>query len=215
MRKFIVNFVASCTCSKWKSSRSAGAGQLHPLPIADTPWTCISTDFIVSLPPSKGFNAINVWVDRFTKMCHFIPCNDTVSSPQLVEMFLSNVVKLHGLPSSIVSDQGPQFVSSFWKEVCDKLKISADLSSAYHPESDGQTERVNAILEQYLRCFTCYNQDDWVELLPLAEFAVNNSVSSTTNQSPFFSNYGFNPRAFLGSILALNSLVVCICVCVF
>jgi hypothetical protein len=112
-----------------------------------------------------------------------------------VDIFTRNVFRLHGLPDSIVSDRGPQFISKFWKTIHKELGVSVDLTTAYHPQSDGQTERVNQVLEQYLRCFMNYHQDNWYELLPLAEFAYNNSLHKSINCSPFYANYGFNPRA--------------------
>jgi transposase InsO family protein len=112
----------------------------------------------------------------------------------LAELFLTNIFRLHGLPETVVSDRGPQFASRFWKHLCHALKIEPRLSTAFHPETDGQTERVNAIMEQYLRAYVNYQQDDWVQFLPMAEFAANNHISETTGISPFFANYGLNPR---------------------
>lgn len=109
-------------------------------------------------------------------------------------MFLDNVGKLHGLPKTVVSDRGPQLVSKFWKDLCELSEIEPRLSSAFHPETDGQTERVNGVMEQYLRAYVSYQQDDWASRLSMTEFSTNNHVSETTQQSPFVSNFGFSPR---------------------
>ena len=112
----------------------------------------------------------------------------------MAELFLTNIWRLHGLPDRIVSDRGPQFASSFWKSLCSKLGIQLQLSTAFYLETDGQTEQMNAIMEQYLRSYINYQQDDWSKWLPLAEFSANNHTSETTKTTPFFACYGFNPR---------------------
>jgi transposase InsO family protein len=110
-------------------------------------------------------------------------------------MFMNNIFKLHGLPDQIISDRGPQFVSQFWKAFCERVGMKSSLSTAFHPQTDGQTERVNQTLEQYLRTFSDYWQTNWVEHLPLEEFAYNNMMNATTQFSPFYSNFGFHPKA--------------------
>jgi hypothetical protein len=151
-------------------------------------------DFITHLPESNGYNAILVVVDRLTKMKHFIACNGTCDSEELARLFIKHIWKLHGLPKTIVSDRGPQFVSEFWKHLTRRLSITALLSTAFHPPTDGQTEIANAFLEQYLRSQVSYLQDDWAQWLPLAEFALNNAVNESTQTTPFFANYGYHPR---------------------
>jgi hypothetical protein len=151
-------------------------------------------DFVMGLPSSDGFDAIWVVIDRLTKLRHFAPCSTAIDAEGLAELFLANIFRLHGLPDTIVSDRGPQFASRFWKHLCNSLKIEPHLSTAFHPETDGQTEWTNAIMEQYLRAYVNYQQDDWVRFLPMAEFAANNHVSETTGISPFFANYGLNPK---------------------
>ncbi|MBW0476828.1 hypothetical protein O181_016543 [Austropuccinia psidii MF-1] len=123
----------------------------------------------------------------------FTPTYGTITALELAQILISHVFCKHGLPISIVSDRGSLFVSSFWTNLCQKLKISRDLSTAFHPETDGQTERVNQILEQYLWMYVSYHQDDWHTWLPLAEFAYNNAEHSSTKQSPFFTICGRNP----------------------
>ena len=151
-------------------------------------------DFVTGLPDVNGLDAIWVVTDRLTKMRHFVACNESVSAEDLADMFVAHVWKLHGLPDDIFSDRGPQFASRFWRQLCLRLKITPKLSTAFHPQTDGQTERFNAMMEQYLRAYVTYQQDHWPVLLPMAKFAGNFASSDTTNVSPFFGNYGFNPR---------------------
>ncbi|MBW0504575.1 hypothetical protein O181_044290 [Austropuccinia psidii MF-1] len=150
-------------------------------------------DFITQFPLSKSFDSILVAVDRFSKMAIFIPDYGTITALELAQIFISHVFSKHGLPVSIVSDRGSLFVSSFWSNLCQQLKISRDLSAAFHAETDGQTERVNHILEQYLWMYVSYNQDGWHTWIPLAEFAYNNAEDSSKKQSSFFTIYGRNP----------------------
>jgi len=156
-------------------------------------------DFITGLPWSDGFDAILIVIDRLSKMRHFIACKTTCSAQDLAQLYLSHVFRLHGLPGTVISDRGPQFVSAFWTKLCERLKIDKRLSTAFHPQTDGQTERINSVLEQYLRCYVDYLQDDWHEWLPIAEFASNNHASETTGVSPFFANYGYDPAIEIDS----------------
>lgn len=192
---YVTEYIKSCeTCARSKAPNHSQYGFLHSLPIPEGPWVSISMDFIVDLPPSDHHTAILVVVDRFTKMAHFIPCAKAVSASKTVSLFMDHIFRLHGLPKEIVSDRGPQFVSRFWKHLFTACGTKISLSSAYHPQSDGQTERVNQILEQYLRCFVDYDQRNWSHLLAHAEFAYNNARHSSTKVSPFYANYGFHPR---------------------
>ena len=117
---------------------------------------------------------------------------DTITAEELCRLYLANVWKHHGLPRTIVSDRGSLFTSDFWKRLCQHLGIESRLSTAYHPQTDGQTERTNAVMEQYLRAYVNYQQDNWVDFLPMAEFAANNHVSDTTKTTPFQANSGFH-----------------------
>jgi len=153
-------------------------------------------DFIVGLPPSpSGHDAILVTVDRFTKMAHFSATQTTADAPDIARLFLQDVHRLHGLPADIVSDRDKLFTSNFWRHFLGLLDVQPNFSTAFHPQTDGQTERVNQILEQYLRMFCNYPQDNWQVLLPLAEFAYNNSVHASTGKTPFFANYGYHPNS--------------------
>ena len=151
-------------------------------------------DFIVELPPLQGYDTIFIYVDRFTKMAHFCPTNTTITAEGTADLYLCHVFKHHGPPADIISDRGPQFVSRFTHTLLESCDIKGNRSTVFHLESDGQTERVNQTLEQYLRIYCNYHQDDWSQLLPLAEFVYNNAKSASTGTSPFYANYGRHPR---------------------
>ena len=135
-----------------------------------------------------------VVVDRFTKMAHFIGLETNATARDVVDTFLKEVWKLHTLPSEIISDMDAKFSGEFWESLCKSLGIKQKMSTAYHPQTDGQTERTNQVQECYLRNFVNYDQNDWYQLLPLAEYAYNNSKASAHKLSPFFANYGFHPQ---------------------
>jgi hypothetical protein len=197
MDQEVRDYVRSCdVCQRDKVSRHKRYGLLQPLEIPYRPWTSISMDFITALPESDGFTQIWVIVDRLTKMAHFIPLKTEEESPvrDLAIIFAREIWRLHGLPADIVSDRDTRFTSHFWQELTSHLGIQLSMSTAFHPQADGQTERINAVLEQYLRHFCGFQQDDWAELLPLAEHAYNTAVSETTKMSPFFPNYGYQPE---------------------
>ena len=145
-------------------------GELHPLPTPDNPWDTVSVDFIVELLDSEGHNAVMVVVDSVTKQAHFIPTFTTVTAAGTTRLFIQHVWKHHGLPCKVVSNRGPQFVVEFTRELYRRLGIKLAATTAYHPQGDGQTERVNQELEQYLCLFVNQQQDDWTDLLPLTEF---------------------------------------------
>jgi transposase InsO family protein len=194
--EWIRDYVGSCpVCQKNKSARHARYGKLSPLEVPYAPWDSISMDFITDLPLSDGHDSIWVVVDRFTKMCHFIPLKTNAKkSSDLARIFLREIWKLHGLPREIVSDRDTRFTAKFWQTLTDLLKINRSMSTAFRPQTDGQTERVNQSIEHYLRSFCNYEQDNWSEMLPMSEYAFNNSVTTATGISPFYANYGFHPR---------------------
>lgn len=147
-RKFIQQYVSNCDAgNRAKPVRHAPYGTLKPLEIPAKPWDDISMDMIVDLPRSNGFDSILVVVDRLSKMAHYIPCQKSETAESIAKLFTHHIFRLHGLPKSIISDRGPTFTSEFWRQLLNRLKIDRRLSTAFHPESDGQTERVNAILE--------------------------------------------------------------------
>jgi transposase InsO family protein len=144
----------------------------------------ISVDFIVELPESHGYDTIMCVVDSLTKRAHFIPTHTTLNVEGTALLFFKEVWKHHGTPQVVVSDRGPQFITAFTQELYKRLGIKLALSTAYHPQTDGQTERVNQVIEGYLRTFTSQQQDNWDDLLPSGEFHYNNSQHSSTQQSP-------------------------------
>jgi hypothetical protein len=207
MRRVVGKFIANCdACQRSRPHRHAPYGLLHPLPVPAAPWTDISMDWITDLPSSSGFDCILVVKCRLTKMAHFIPVLKTATSEDTANSFIRDIFRLHGFPLSIVSDRDPKFTSRFWKRFMQLLGVNLNLSSAFHPQTDGSTEVINQVIEQYLRVFCSYQQDDWCSLLPTCEFAYNNSVVSTTEMTPFFANTGRHP-IFDSSVVRLPSTV--------
>ena len=195
LRLDVQNFVKSCIpCSRAKVPRHKPYGLLKQLPVPSRPWDSISMDFIEHLPASNGFTAILVVVDRLSKQAVFISTTDECDAKELARLFLVHVFSKHGIPSHVTSDRGSEFTSHFFRSLGTLLDIRLHFTSGYHPEGDGQTERVKQTLEQYIRIYCNYQQDNWSELLPLAEFAYNNAPSATTGVSPFFANKGYNPN---------------------
>jgi hypothetical protein len=195
MSCYIGQYVKTCDlCLRTKAQRHPPMGELVPLPILEFRWDTISVDFTVELPESHSYDAIMNVVDSVSKVSHFIPTHTTITALGAAHLFLAHVWKLHGLPKQVISDRGPQFVVELTRELYRMLGIQLAATTAYHPQGDGQTERVNQELEQYLRLFVNERQDDWDELLLLAEFQYNNHVHSTMQQTPFMLNSGCHPR---------------------
>ncbi|KAM5344467.1 hypothetical protein ACJ41O_001495 [Fusarium nematophilum] len=159
-------------------------------------------DFITKLPlseePATGnfYDSILVIVDRLTKFSYFIPYRESTNAEEFAYLFYYNIARTHGLPSEIISDRGPPFMSKFWQGLTGYLGINHKLSTAYHKETDGQTERMNQVLEQYLRCYINYDQTNWVEKLPAAQLAYNTATNESTKTTPAYANFGFNPDAY-------------------
>ncbi|MBW0477003.1 hypothetical protein O181_016718 [Austropuccinia psidii MF-1] len=153
-------------------------------------------DFITKPLFSNNFDSILVVLDRFSKIVLFITAYGEITALDLAQIFINHVFSKHGLPTSTVSDRGSSFVLSFWTQLCQQLKMSRYISISFHPETDGQTERVNKILEQYLWMYISYHQDDRDTCLPLPEFAYDNSEQLSTKQSPFLTIYGRNPSFY-------------------
>ena len=193
----VKGYVQACDlCQRVKSDNRPPAGLLHPMPTPGRPWEMVSIDFLTDLPASKGKTAVLIVVDMLTKMCHFVACPRAVSAEETARLFVDNVFKLHGVPSRVVSDRGRQFTSRFWRKLMELLGVELNLSTARHPQTNGQAERANAILQQYLRCYVSRRQTDWPKFLALAEFAYNNSVNVSTGMTPFLANYGGHPKSF-------------------
>jgi len=192
MQEDIKQYVRSCdACQRNKPSHQVSAGLLQPLSIPDSPWSDISMDLITSLPQSRsGFDAIVVFVDRLSKMIHAVATHTTCTASELAQIMLREVARHHGLPKSIVSDRDPRFIAHFWQSLWERLRTKLNMSTSYHAQTDGQTERANRTLEDALRSYVNSQQDDWDELLPLMEMAYNNSVQASTGFSPYFLNHG-------------------------
>jgi len=181
-----------------KALRHKPYGELQLLPVSTRPWMSMSMDMIVGLPlstdgNSKTYDAILVTMDHFTKMAKYFQIRKTINAYELAYLFHRQIVCSFGTPSSIISDHGRIFTSQFWSSLCFYMKARRKLSTAFHLQTDGQTERQNQTLEQYLHCYINYRQDDWVDWLPQAEFTYNNTVHASTGVSPFFALYGYNP----------------------
>jgi len=183
-------YVEGCDlCQRMKNRTEEVAGKLKLSEVPEKPWTHLTVDFIMKLLVVAGKDAILVVCDRLSKMTYFVATTEETSAEGLARLFRDNVWKLHRLPESVVSDRGPQFAAELTKELNRMLEIEMRLSTAFHPQMDGQTERMNQELEQYLRFFVDHRQKDWLEWLALAEFAVNNKVHTATKMSPFMANY--------------------------
>jgi hypothetical protein len=162
MWKAVKEFVLSCnTCSRSKNPRHCPYGLLQPLPIPRQPWSSVSIYFITDLPSSRNFDAIFIIIDWLTKMVYFVLCKKTMIGEETARFFVDNIYWCRGLPDDIISDRGPQFVSKFWRSLFEILKVDTKLSSAFYHQTASQTERVNQVLEQYLRCTISYQQNDW------------------------------------------------------
>ena len=193
--KFVFDYVDGCDpCQRYKNIPQSPAGKLMSPETPTEPWKNVSADFIVGLPEVQGFDALLVVVDRAKKMVHAVPTTSETSALGLAKLYRDNVWRYHGLPDSIISDRGPQFAAELMKELNKLLGIQTKLSTAYHPQTDGQTERMNQEIEQYLRMFVSHRQDDWPEWIAIVEFLYNNKIHTTMQMSPFFANYGYHPR---------------------
>jgi hypothetical protein len=195
MSCYIGTYVKTCDlCNQTKVQRRRPIGGLHPSETLEAPWDMISINFIVGLPESHGYDAIMCVIDSLTKCAHFIPTHTTINVEGTALLFFKEVWKHHGTPKVVVSDRGPQFIAAFTRELYKLLGIKLEMLMAYHPQTDGQTEHINQVLEGYLQTFTSRRQDNWDDLLPSSEFHYNNSQHSSTQQTPFMLNTGRNPR---------------------
>ena len=170
---------------------------LKPLLIVSCPWTDVTLNFVTGLPISNSYNTILMVVDRLTKKKYYIPCTinkNGITTKATAQLLLQNVWKLYGLPLSLTSDRGPQFLLGVYKNLCKILGISASLFTSFHQETDGQNEIANQEMKRHLRTFVNYQQDDWSDKLPMAEFAANNNNSTSTRLSPFFASRGLHLR---------------------
>ncbi|KAI4313074.1 hypothetical protein MLD38_037849 [Melastoma candidum] len=194
MEKQVRGLIARCATCQQAKSRVQPQGLYTPLPVPERPWEHVSMDFVLGLPRTqRRKDSIMVVVDRFSKMAHFIPCQKTDDATNVADLYFREVLRLHGVPKSIISDRDTKFLSYFWKTLWHKLGTKLVFSTAYHPQTDGQTEVVNRTMAAILRTLVSKNQKDWDIKLAHAEFAYNRAPSSTTKSSPFQVVYGLNP----------------------
>ena len=193
IRKDVEWYVKGYDTCQWSKPQNK-TSTLHPNESPNTSWEIISVDIIGPLPESNGKDAILTIVDCFSKMIHIFLISSTITSKGVAQIFCYHVFKLHGTPKKVISDRGSQFISSFMHDLYALLKIEANPSTAYHPQTDGQTERYNAQIEQYLWIYTNHRQSNWTEWLPLAKFAHNQKITTATGSSPFILNYGQQPQ---------------------
>ncbi|KAJ9521574.1 hypothetical protein QJQ45_008903 [Haematococcus lacustris] len=194
--KDVEDYVRHCdACQRNKPSCLLKAGKLQPLSVPGKRWEHVSMDMIVKLPTSgeERYDSILVFVDRLSKMVHLVPTHESIDNAKFARLFKKNVIRLHGKPSTVLSDRGAIFNSENWREICWLLGMRIAMSTAYHPESDGQTERVNRVVEEMLRAYISPAQSDWSEHLDMVEFAINNSWHESLQNTPFFLNYGEHP----------------------
>jgi hypothetical protein len=192
MKRDITEYVTLCDTCQWvKAEHQRLAGLLQPLKILEWKWEEIGMDFIVGLPRTQaGYVSIWVIVDRLTKVTHFIPVKMTYSGAKLAELYMSRIMCLHGVPMKIVSDKGSQFISKFWEKLHESMDTKLNFSSAYHPHTNGQTERTNQILEDMLRTCALKYGKSWDKSLPYAEFSYNNCYQTSIKMAPFEVLYG-------------------------
>ncbi|KAL0458155.1 UNVERIFIED_CONTAM: Transposon Tf2-11 polyprotein [Sesamum latifolium] len=191
------NFVAKClTCQQVKAEHQAPAGKLHPLSIPEWKWEKITMDFVIGLPRTfRKHDAVWVIVDRLTKSAHFLPIYQNDSLDKLAELYISEIVRLHGIPTSIVSDRDPRFTSHFWGSLHKALGTKLHFSTAFHPQTDGQSERTIQTLEDMMRACVIEFRGNWDDHLPLIEFAYNNSFHSSIGMAPYEALYGRKCRS--------------------
>ena len=207
MQYDVRDYVLSCRlCQENKSRTQNLPGLLSPISSPHRPWWQISMDFIVALPRTRhGYDSIFVVVDKCTKMIHLMPTTTTVTAPDLSKLFFREIVRHHGLPASIISDRDPKFTSHFWTELWKLFGTQLAMSTGYHPQTDGQTERANRTIEDMLRAYVDKKQNDWDEHLTAIEIAYNNSKQASTGFTPFFLNYGRHPTLPLASSIPSSS----------
>jgi hypothetical protein len=197
MKKDVHDMVQSCiTCQMAKPDRTKSSGLLQPLLVPEGSWQIISLDFIKGLPLSSGANCILVVVDKFTKYAHFVALKHPYTTASVAKIFIDQIYRLQSMPSSIISVRDRIFTSNLWQELFRLAKVQLRMSSAYHPQSDGQTECVNQCLDTFLRCFVSACPHKWHSWLALTEFWYNSNYHSTIVCSPFQALYGYAPRCF-------------------
>jgi hypothetical protein len=184
MKEDIMKYVRQCSvCQQAKAEHIRIPGLLNPLPIPTEAWNTINLDFVEGLPKSGSYNCILVVIDKYTKYGHFLPLSHPYSALTVAQKFVDNIYRLHGLPSVIISDRDPVFTSKLWQELFRLSDTKMNMSSAHHPQTDGQTERLNQCLETYLRCMSSACPTKWCKWLSLAEYWYNTTFHSALNKS--------------------------------
>lgn len=198
MKGELQKFVQACdVCQRQKYTTTSPQGLLQPLPIPTKVWSDTSLDFILGLSKSHGFDAVLVVVDRLSKYSHFIPLKHPYTAKRIDEIFVKEVVRLYGIPDSLLSDRDPLFVSLFWKELFRLRGTVLKMSSSYHPQMDGQTDVVNCCLETYLHCFALELPQTWAHWLPWAKLWYNTTYHVSTGTTPFHVVYGNSPPTII------------------
>ena len=207
MRANLKNHITKCgMCQQMKHETCHPVGLLQPLPIPDKPWTTMSMDFVVGLPKSQRMNVVVVVVDRLTKYVHFMGLSHPYSTTKVAALFTQHVLKLHGIPNSIVPDRNPIFTTKFWAEFFKLQGVQLAMSSVYHLQSNGQIEVVNKSLEHYLRSFSADNPTEWAKQLYLAEFWFNTNYHTAPKMTPYEAQYGFSPPRLFDYVLGTTSV---------
>jgi hypothetical protein len=194
MCRLVQDFVCTCaTCQRYKSEHLHPVGLLQPLPVPAIVWADIGMDFVEALSRVHGKTVILFVVDRFSKYCHFIPLAHSYIVESVVQAFFTDIVRLHGIPQSIVSDRDPMFTSAFWRELMRLMGTKMHMSSAFHPKTDDQTKAANRVIVMYLRCFTSDRPRQWLRWLPWAEYIYNTSYQSSLHETSFWVVYSHDP----------------------
>ena len=207
----ILHYVCQClSCQRIKAERVKMPEKLQPLDIPQMKWEYISMDFVTGLPTTQGgFNSIMVVVDMLTKVSHLIPVKVTYTASDIARIFVKEIFRIHGLPKRIVSDRDAKFTSKFWTSLFQAINTQLCFSSAYHPQSDGQTERVNQVVEDILRAYYSREPSKWMQYLPLVEYAYNSSYHQSIGMTLFNALYGqecLSPRNFSDPTIRVEAL---------
>lgn len=195
MLRQVKKFCGACNvCARSKTTTQKPFGLFHPLPVPNGRWTDVSMDFVTGLPRThENHNMIMVIIDRFSKMAHFIPTDDNLDAERCAQLFVRESYRLHGFPTTLVSDKDIRFVNRFWHTFTKLVGTNTLMSTTNHPQTDGQTERVNQILDTLIRELARNALNDWDKILPMAEFAYNSAIQNSTGYSPFYVAQGYNP----------------------